>query len=228
MKFSKILPLSVSAAVLVLAGCMEDDGTYDQTRTGALIGAAAGTAIGTGITRVTQCDEEDDDCDASDYAPGAIIGGAAGTAVGTAIGYTLEQQEDELRQDLSGSGAVITNLGDRLVVTLPEAITFDVDSSVVKGSLMGPLQALANNINDYPGTAIQVVGHTDSTASDSYNQALSERRANAVATILRQDGVPSTRLQVLGMGESAPIASNDTESGRQQNRRVEINIIPVN
>ncbi len=232
MKFShKFLALS-GAALLALSGCMDEDGTYDHTGTGALIGAGSGAALGTFAANMTNnCDNIDDeeerkDCERSANSTGAVIGTAMGTMVGTAIGYNMEKQEQDLRNDLAGSGAVITNTGDRLVVTLPEAITFPVDGTEVKSSLYGPLQSLATNINEYPGTMIQVVGHTDSTGSDSYNQSLSERRANAVATILRADGVPSTRLQTVGMGESAPIASNDTESGRQQNRRVEINIIP--
>lgn len=234
MKLNSILALTASFSVLVLAGCMDEDGTYNQTVTGASVGTAVGAAAGAALQNYNNdknCEDLDDDeeksCRANNNTAGAAVGGAIGGMVGGAIGAQLEQQENELNSALSGSGATITNLGDRLVVTLPEAITFPVDGSDVKASLYGPLADLAKSANRYPNEIVQVVGHTDNTGSDSYNQALSERRAASVAAILRSNGLASTRIQTIGMGESAPIASNDTESGRQQNRRVEINLIPV-
>ncbi len=230
MKNVKLLTALMATASLSLMGCMDADGTYNHTATGAAIGTSVGAAAGALISNQTNdssCDDDDEECKANNNSGGALVGAAMGGMVGTAIGYNMEQQEQDLRQDLSGSGAVITNTGDKLVVTLPEAITFPVDGTTVKSSLMGPLASLASNINDYPGTIIQVVGNTDSSGSESYNQTLSERRAQSVANILVADGVAPSRVQTVGMGENAPIASNSTEAGRAQNRRVDINIIPV-
>ncbi len=210
-----IAPIAMSS--LVLSACQDQYGNTNNTATGALLGAATGAAAG----YLTSGDGR------GDKAQGAIIGGTMGAMAGGGIGYTLDQQEAALRGDLAGTGALITNTGNRLVVTLPEAITFPVDGTTVKPSMVTTLGKLAQNLNQYPSNIVQVVGHTDSTGSESYNQNLSERRAQSVGAILRSNGVPSSRIQTVGMGEAAPIASNDTEAGRQNNRRVEINIIPV-
>lgn len=232
MKITKFAILTMGLSALTLAGCMDPDGTYNNTANGAAIGTAVGAAVGAGLQNYANdknCDGDDEEeCRANSNASGALVGGAMGAMVGGAFGAQLDQQEEELNASLSGTGATITNLGDRLVVTLPEAITFPVDGTAVKASLYGPLQNLAQSANKYPNEIVQVVGHTDSTGSDAYNQNLSERRAQSVAEILRQNGLASTRIQTIGMGESAPIASNSTDSGRQANRRVEINLIPTN
>ncbi|MCL4169596.1 UNVERIFIED_CONTAM: hypothetical protein GTU68_028524, partial [Idotea baltica] len=131
------------------------------------------------------------------------------------------------RTDLAGSGAQIVNQGDRLVVVLPEAITFETNSTSIKSSLLSPLAEISTSMNKYPNTVIQVLGHTDSVGSADYNLGLSQRRASAVASVLISGGVSSQRVTTVGMGETAPIASNDTEAGRQANRRVEINIFPT-
>ncbi len=246
MKLNSLLAIS-AIATLSLSGCFtDDDGTYNNTLNGSLIGGTTGAAVGAGVSNYLNdkdCDkypssddltdeqreegvQTEEDCLANSNTIGAIAGAGIGAIAGGGFGAQLDQQEEELSNSLGGSGATITNTGDKLVVTLPEAITFPFDSDVVKSSLYGPLQTLAQSANRYPNEIVQVVGHTDSKGSDSYNQGLSERRANAVAQILRQYGLSSTRIQVVGMGERAPIASNDTEAGRQQNRRVEINLIP--
>ncbi len=205
--------ISLSATAILLSGCVQEDGT----RNNVAIGAGAGAALGGVIGNVIGDDK------AKSTRNGAIIGGL----VGAVVGNELEKQEAELRNNLSGTGASIVNTGDRLVVTLPEAITFATASAEVKSSLYSPLAEIATSLNNYPNTIAQIVGHTDNVGDASYNQALSERRANAVANILKNSGTPSSRVTVLGQGENTPIASNDTEAGRQANRRVEINIIPV-
>lgn len=213
MKLTAFTIIASVSGLAVLGACMDPDGTYNNTASGALIGSAGGAAIGALI--------------ADDERKGAAIGALVGGAAGAAIGYNLEQQEAELRNQIGGSGAIITNLGDRLVVTLPEGITFDTDSATVKASLYGPLQSVANSLQQYPASIIQVVGHTDSVGDAAYNQSLSERRAGSIASVLIGDGVSSNRIRTVGMGERQPIASNDTPAGRQQNRRVDINIIPT-
>jgi outer membrane protein OmpA-like peptidoglycan-associated protein len=210
MKMARTTTL-LGAALIGLAACSEGDGTYEQTNTGALVGAGVGAALG----QLIGGDRE-----------ATIIGAAVGAGVGGAIGNELEKQEDALRRDIGGSGAQIINTGGRLVVRLPEAITFAVDSAEVRGSIQDDLFAVARNLQQYPNNTVQVIGHTDSSGSDAYNQTLSERRARAVANILLAGGVPSSRVVAFGVGESQPIASNESADGRQANRRVEIIITP--
>ena len=118
------------------------------------------------------------------------------------------------------------NTGDRLIVTMPQDILFDVDSSAVRPGLRTDLATLAASLNQYPNTTVDVIGHTDNTGSAGYNQNLSQRRAQEVTAILQSNGVASNRLRSIGRGEDAPIASNLTAEGRAQNRRVEIIIRP--
>lgn len=156
---------------------------------------------------------------------GAIVGGIIGAGVGGAIGTRLDQQEAELRQNLDNRVS-ITNTGDRLIVTLPQDILFDVDSTYVSGGLRDDLAAVAESLNRYPESTIQVLGHTDNTGSAEYNLDLSQRRAGAVSAILIDSGVSSYRVNTIGRGEDQPVASNLTPEGRAQNRRVDIVILP--
>jgi outer membrane protein OmpA-like peptidoglycan-associated protein len=151
----------------------------------------------------------------------ATIGGGLG-AVG---GANLDRQEAELRGQL-GSNVGIVNNGSSLVVTLPQDILFAVDSTTLTGGLQNDLVSVAASLNRYPDTTVNVIGHTDNTGAASYNQDLSQRRAQAVASVLINAGVGPQRIRSIGRGEDAPIASNLTPEGRQQNRRVEIIITP--
>ncbi|MHA3976123.1 OmpA family protein [Halovulum sp. GXIMD14794] len=207
------LPLALTAtAALGLAACTNPDGTTDNTSTGVLAGATLGALAGGLI---------------GDDAKGAAIGGIAGAAVGAGVGALLDRQQRELQQDLAGSGAKIINTGSQLIVSLPEAITFDVDSTVVKPNSVSNIAAIARNLQDYPNSTVQVIGHTDNTGSASYNQDLSVRRASAVANVLFSNGVRQNRVRIIGQGQTQPIASNNTVDGRAQNRRVEIVITPT-
>lgn len=180
-----------------------------KRNTGAAIGAASGAVIGavTGNRNTALA--------------GAVVGGL----IGGAIGYDLDQQEAELRRELA-SGVTITNTGDRLIVSFPEAILFAVNSFTVRPGLNSDMAALARSLERYPDSTVQIVGHTDSDGDAAFNQQLSERRANAVADVLLDQGVPFNRIQTFGRGESQPIATNLTPEGKQQNRRVEIVILP--
>nr|MDA3857755.1 OmpA family protein [Roseovarius sp.] len=156
---------------------------------------------------------------------GAVIGGVLGAAGGAVVGSSLDRQAAELRQQLDND-VQITNTGDRLILTMPQDILFDVDSTTIYQGLRGDLLTVAQSLNSYPDTTVQVVGHTDSDGDAGYNQRLSERRANAVADVLLQGGVPSSRVRTFGRGENQPVASNLTAEGKRQNRRVEIVILP--
>ena len=203
--------LSLGAAALFLAGCVNPENTQSRVVPGALTGAAAGAALGaaTGGHR-------------DRVLAGAVVGGLAGTAVG----MTLDRQAQELRSQL-GSDVHIRNTGEELILTMPQDILFAVDSAVVRPDLQRDLQVISRNLIDNPNSQIFVIGHTDNTGSAAYNQGLSERRAGSVSAILRNNGVPASRINAIGRGLTQPIADNSTAAGRAQNRRVEIIIRPT-
>lgn len=205
-----ILVLGVAA----IAGCSNLDGSSNRTATGGLIGAGAGALIGRAI-------------DGGGTA-GTLVGGALGSMAGAAVGATLDRQQRELEAGLSGSGASVVNTGTQLVVTLPESITFDTGSTIVHPEYVDEIAFVARSLREHPDTNVLVVGHTDNVGSTAYNQALSERRAGAVALILTDNAVPRARVTTVGRGYSMPVASNETPGGRAKNRRVEIIITPTN
>ena len=206
---SRIIVLSFG----VIAGCTNPDGTTSRTGTGALIGTGVGAVAGRVID--------------NGGTAGTIIGGAVGNIAGAAIGATFDRQHRQLEQGLADSGATVVNTGNQLVVTLPEAITFDVDSATVHADYVDEIAFIARSLRDNPASNVQVIGHTDNTGSTAHNQALSERRAAAVAAILTGNGIEAWRVQTSGVGYDRPVASNDTPGGRAQNRRVEIVITPT-
>ncbi|GGW33130.1 membrane protein [Gemmobacter lanyuensis] len=216
MAFKAPLILGV-AGIALLAGCVQNPYQYDdpnaRTKGGALTGALIGATIGAtsgGDDRLAK----------------AVIGGAIGAAAGGAIGSSLDAQAAELRQQLGGNASVVNN-GDRINVTMGQDILFATDSFMVRPDQQYNLQAIGQNLVRYPNSRIEIVGHTDSDGEAAYNQSLSERRAVAVRDVLMASGVPAGRLSAYGRGEEQPVASNLTAAGKQQNRRVEIIIVPT-
>ncbi|QXD16580.1 OmpA family protein [Rhodocaloribacter litoris] len=209
------LPFSLFAAsfVLIVAGALLLSGCagLNNTGKGAAIGAGAGAVIG-GVIGKTQ----------DKTAEGAIIGAAVGGAAGAIIGRQMDKQAEELEKELEG--ARVERVGEGIEITFDAAILFDFDSAALRPEARANLRDLAESLLKYPNTEVSIIGHTDAIGSEEYNQRLSERRANAAATYLIGLGVPPERIRAYGMGETAPIASNDTEAGRQQNRRVEVAI----
>lgn len=212
MRLAKPALIVAMATSLVACNSTEFDSNKNAIGGGAL-GAVAGSLLG-GVV-------------ASDKQRGQRLGAILGGAAGMALGARLDEQERALRADIGGDGAIIDNNGRELIVTLPEAITFDTGSAVVKSRFQGPLARLAANINNYPNTIITVVGHTDDRGTPEFNQRLSENRAGAVAGVLINNGVSPSRISARGDGEFSPIASNGSAAGRQQNRRVEVRITPT-
>ncbi len=217
----KPLLLLAGSSMLLATACTDPgyigggagtDNPNRKTKQGALIGGLAGAGLGAIVS--------------DKKGKGALIGGVAGAAAGAAIGYNLDKQEAELRQDLGNDDIRVTNTGDRLIVTMPHDILFASDSAAVNSGLRSDLLTVARSLQDYPQSTVQVVGHTDNTGSAAHNQDLSERRANAVADVLMQGGVDFGRISTFGRGEDQPVASNLTEEGKAQNRRVEIVILP--
>jgi len=200
-----------STAVVALAATLGGCSSLNQTQRGAVIGAGAGGAIGAAVGAAT-----------GSTARGAIIGAAVGGVAGAVIGAQMDRQREELASELEG--ARVERYGEGLLITFDSGILFDFDSSVIRGAARDNLTQLANSLRRYPDTDVLIVGHTDSQGSDSYNQGLSERRAAAAKNFLVTQGVPADRIQTQGLGESEPVASNDTEAGRALNRRVEVAI----
>ncbi len=208
--------LALAAGSLTLAtACVEGGGYQPQSKTesGALVGAGLGAAIGA-IT-----------AGSGDRAKGAMTGAVVGAAAGVIGGSILDRQERDLRNSV-GNDVTINNTGDRLIVTLPQDILFATGSASLRPDLVRDLRAVANNLNAYPESTVQVLGHTDNVGDAGYNQDLSYRRAESVSAVLINEGVAPYRIQSIGRGEDQPIASNLTPEGRQQNRRVEIVILP--
>lgn len=191
----------VLATALTLTGCSSN------LRSGAVGGAAAGAVIG-GI--------------ASGSARGAIIGAAVGGAAGAAIGGIMDAQAEDLQDKLPN--ARVERIGEGIHITFDSGILFDVNAANLRPTAEGNLNDLVASLEDYEGTEVLVVGHTDATGEAAYNQGLSERRAAAARNYLIGAGLESGRVQAVGRGEMEPIADNDSEAGRQANRRVEIAI----
>lgn len=217
---SKTLRIAAFASLssLALAACVTDPDTgqkrISSTAIGGIGGALGGYLLGDIVGGRRDRTEK-------------IVGAGIGAVAGAGIGYYLDQQERELRQKTAGTGIDVVRDGDSLLLNMPSQVTFDVDSAAVKPEFRTTLNDVAATLVQYESTYIDVYGHTDSTGSDAYNQTLSERRAQSVSSYLTTRGVQSARLATRGFGESQPVASNTTEDGRAQNRRVEIRIVPV-
>ena len=156
-----------------------------------------------------------------------VLGAGIGAIAGGAVGAYMDRQEADLRRQTAGTGVDVIRQGDDLILRMPSGITFPVDSSAIQPQFRSTLDGVAQTLGSYNQTYIDVLGHTDSTGSDAYNQALSERRAQSVADYLSMRGVARARMGIRGYGETQPIAPNETEEGRSQNRRVEIKVVPV-
>lgn len=208
--------LTAVAAVLTLGACVDTSENNPQrnTQQGALVGAGLGALVGVAAGDT-----------AEERRRGAVVGAVIGGGLGALGGSQLDRQEAELRQQM-GNNVGIVNNGQQLVVTLPQDILFATDSAQLTGSLQNDLFTLASSLNRYPDTTVNVIGHTDNVGAASYNQSLSQRRAQAVSSVLVNAGVNPGRVRSIGRGEDAPIATNLSAEGRQQNRRVEIVITP--
>jgi outer membrane protein OmpA-like peptidoglycan-associated protein len=157
----------------------------------------------------------------------ALIGAGVGALAGGSVGYYMDVQEAKLRQQLQGTGVSVTRMGDNITLNMPGNITFKTDSADLNSSFFSVLDSVSLVLKEYEKTIVEVAGHTDSTGSDQYNQALSERRAQTVATYLAGKGVMQQRMITVGAGEGRPVATNDTADGRQLNRRVELTLTPI-
>ncbi|BBU58976.1 MULTISPECIES: OmpA family protein [Mameliella] len=206
-----------AVAVIGLSACTtgNPNDPNRQTKQGALVGAGVGAVAGRLLGGG----------DRGERNRATVAGALVGAAAGAAIGNQLDKQEAELRQQM-GDNVTIRNTGDRLIVTMPQDILFPTDSANLRPTLVSDLRDVGQSLLAYPNTTAQVIGHTDSDGDAAYNLDLSQRRARSVANVLISEGVPSSRISVIGRGEDQPVASNLTPEGKAQNRRVEIVILP--
>lgn len=198
---------AILAVTTVLPAC-----SMTNTQKGAVIGAAAGGAAGAVIGKKV-----------GSTAKGAIIGAAVGGTAGAIIGRRMDKQAEELAMEIPG--ARVERVGEGIVVTFDSGLLFAYDSDAIQGAARENLTNLAESLRKYSDTDVLIVGHTDATGSDTYNQGLSDRRASSAAAFLSAQGVTRARVKTAGRGESEPIESNESAEGRAQNRRVEVVIV---
>ena len=205
MKGRTLLVLALIMAVTI-TGCGLSSGVK-----GGAIGAVGGGLIGAVIGK-----------QAGNTALGAIIGAAVGGTAGALIGANMDRQAEEMRNDLKN--AKIERVGEGIKITFESGLLFETNSAMLNSTSQQNIASLAKILNKYPDTNILVEGHTDATGTEELNQDLSERRAKAVGNQLIGTGVKPARVNMMGYGESQPIADNETDMGKQQNRRVEVAI----
>jgi outer membrane protein OmpA-like peptidoglycan-associated protein len=221
MKNRILIAIGVATIVMIATGCETLDpysgesGMSNSTK-GALIGAAAGVVVG-----LASGD------DALERRQRALIGAGVGALAGGSVGYYMDRQEAELRAELQGTGVSVTRIGDNITLNMPGNITFGTDSSDLNPAFFDVLKSVGKVVREFDQTVVEVAGHTDSTGSETHNQALSERRASTVSQYLQSSNIASQRLITIGLGESMPVADNSQSWGRQANRRVEITMVPI-
>jgi outer membrane protein OmpA-like peptidoglycan-associated protein len=206
MKRSLAGMLALTAVASLAVRC-----AMNKAEQGAIVGAGAGGVAGAVIGKAT-----------GSTVRGAIIGAAVGGVAGAVIGHQMDKQAQELAYELPG--ATVQRVGEGITVTFPEGLLFGFDSDQLGSSARDNLRKFASSLNKYPNTRTLIVGHTDSDGGSAYNLGLSDRRAQSAASFISAEGVDRTRISTAGRGETEPIATNDTDDGRRQNRRVEIAI----
>jgi len=209
------------AAALLLSACTTDPFTGEQKVSNTAVGVGAGAGIGavTGALLGAAV--------SADARKAALIGAGIGALTGGGIGLYMDSQEAKLRQRLQGTGISVTRMGDSIVLNMPSNVTFDTNKADVKPQFYETLNSVALVFKEFKQTLINVVGHTDSSGDANFNYDLSRRRAASVAQYLAAQQLDPNRFSVEGHGASDPIASNATVTGKGQNRRVEITILPL-
>ena len=211
MRNVKLIAILILSLAVLLSGC-----GASNTVKGTGIGVGAGGAVGAGVGAI-----------AGNTALGAVIGAAVGGEAGALIGNKMDKQKKQLEAVLPEDAQVeAINEGEALKITFDSGILFATNSSTVSDASKSALRNFASSLKENPDTDVQIVGHTDNTGSVDLNQNLSEKRAQSVYTYLNQQGINMNRMVFEGKGLHEPIADNSTATGRAQNRRVEIFILP--
>jgi len=218
-----LVPLFAITLIGVSSGCTTFDAyTGEKKVSGTAKGAGIGAGLGAVVAYLTNKDKS-----VSDRQQAMLKAAGVGAIAGGGVGYYMDTQEAKLRKQLRDSGVSVQRDGDNINLIMPGNITFPSDGRGLRPDFYQVLDSVFLVLEEYKKTMIVVSGYTDSTGSASYNQQLSEDRANAVASYLKNKGVLSARFDTIGFGESNPIASNKTTEGRSMNRRVELSLIPI-
>lgn len=218
--WSKVAALMLGCALALPACTTLDPYTREEgpahAQRQAVIGAAVGGAVGliTGDSSVERKKR-------------ALVGAGLGALAGAGVGSYMDRQEAKLRAELERTGVSVTRDGDNITLNMPGNITFATNSSDLNANFYDVLNSVSMVLAEFDKTVIEIAGHTDSRGEEPYNQALSERRASAVASYLGTRSVRTDRIITVGAGETHPIATNDTDLGRQANRRVELTLVPL-
>jgi outer membrane protein OmpA-like peptidoglycan-associated protein len=221
-KQAMMVLVAALVATVTLGGCAtytgqtSDPNDPNRTRNNALIGAGIGAVAGLLSGG-----------DATERRQRAMVGAGVGGLAGGAIGAYQDRQEAELRRQTAGTGVEVSRDGDVIKLNLPDGVTFDFGKANLKSQFYPALDNVASTLAEFNQTIVEVSGHTDSIGSDAANQTLSVQRANSVGNYLIGKGLVRERFEIVGFGKTRPIASNDTDSGRALNRRVEIRVVPV-
>ncbi len=214
-----LVSLTLASAVFLQACTTVNPYTREEQTAKATKGAAIGAAVGV-LLGIASSDSS------RKRKERALKLAGVGALTGGGVGYYMDVQETKLRQQLDDTGVSVTRDGDNIILNMPGNVTFDVNKSQVKPQFLDVLGSVVTVLKEYQSTMIEIAGHTDSSGSESYNQLLSQSRAQSVTDELVKLGVKPVRVDTVGYGEARPVASNDTAQGRQQNRRVELTLLP--
>lgn len=204
----------------LIAGCATINPYSGERQTSK---AASGAAIGAAVGALAGIATSDSSRERKER---ALKGAGIGAITGGGVGYYMDVQEARLREKLAGTGVSVTRDGENIILNMPGNVTFETNQSTVQEDFRPVLESVAEVLGEYKSTMIQIGGHTDSTGSDQYNMMLSKNRAQEVANVLNDYGVQPVRMDVVGFGETSPIATNRTAQGRAMNRRVELTLLP--
>jgi outer membrane protein OmpA-like peptidoglycan-associated protein len=210
------ITFSLAALSLIISSCTTDPYTGERKISNTALYGGGGALAGALVGQLAGKDTKS-----------TLIGAAIGGAAGAGAGYYLDNQESKLRAELQGTGVGIKRNGDSIKLIMPGNITFTTNSSDINSSFYSVLNSVSKVFKEYKNTNIAISGHSDSSGDAVKNKSLSLNRAKSVSSYLVSQGVDMRRIEVAGLGSSNPISSNDSENGRSQNRRVEIEIIPI-
>jgi len=210
-------------ALSVLSGCTTFDAYTGEEKVSS---TAKGAGIGAGIAAVVSY-VKNKDASSADRRKRMLTAAGIGAVAGGSVGYYMDSQEAKLRKQLRDSGVSVVRDGDNINLIMPGNITFNTGAASINSNFYQVLDSVALVLEEFDKTIVAVAGHTDSTGSSSFNQSLSEQRAQSVGSYLKSRGVVDARIEVIGFGENQPIADNNTAQGREQNRRVELTLVPI-
>ncbi len=219
---SLLLPLTLASAILVQGCATYDPYTGEKKTSNAAKGAGIGAGIGLVVSYIANRDKS-----AAERNRRMLRDAGIGAIAGGGVGYYMDTQEAKLRKQLRSTGVSVQRDGDNINLVMPGNITFPTNGTALKAGFYEVLDSVALVLKEFEKTIIVVAGYTDSVGAESYNQGLSEQRADSVARYLKSRGITPARFEIIGFGERNPIADNATESGRALNRRVELTLLPI-